>query len=347
MMPTATAVTGEENSMARGRRKRVANRERRKSGKREIAKNKLARRLAHELTDEEYASRSEEFVQKAGEFIQQAEEFAEQDTARRAALESDPVFHDETSKLQKLFQTAYSFNPEPITNFLERFRWPPFFNFQEALTQIAHLPSGVQELLKLYIRYASRFGVYFIHRNGGFDWRIVPTIGWKFYVEQSDGRLKASLPVRPNEVAEHVYAARQLELPAQVQTLVDSKELKYVKVKDVDGSSVLNDLESFAYHQDGVALILHEAEREYLYCLFGENTNKELLDRVGKAVTEFQRNYYGREKRGRPPDLELRKKAEALLKEPGPKKDKAANLMPTSNIASAQSRLSRISKKSE
>jgi hypothetical protein len=138
-----------------------------------------------------------------------------------------------------------------------------------------------------------------------------------------------------------------MHVPGQIQELIESHEAKYVRIDESSGCSVLNDIESFAYHADGVTLLLHDAERPYLYCLFGEKATKELLDRAGKAVSAFQRDHYDRGKGGRPANLVRRKTVRELLNRPGSMKEKAAQVDTTDNISSSQSFVSRERKRTK
>jgi hypothetical protein len=207
---------------------------------------------------------------------------------------------------------------------------------------IETFPPGIQELFNGYIKYASRFGVYFVRRKQQFEWRVLPQPGWKFQARQVGGRLAAMGPVPSGEAAVDHMESPDLRVSKEIQSLVDSHEVKFLRIDDASGSSVLNDLESFSYHADGVTLILHNAERPYLFCLYGENVSKESLDRIGKAITAFQRENYGRGKPGRPADLPRRRKVRELLDQPGRMKEKASEVMTTDKIATSQSYVSRV-----
>jgi hypothetical protein len=150
-----------------------------------------------------------------------------------------------------------------------------------------------------------------------------------------------------DEDAAEYFESKELAVPPQIQTLIESGEAKLVRIDDSSGCSVLNDIESFAYHPEGITLVLHNAERPYLLCLYGEKVSKQLLDHAGKAISAFQREHYERGKGGRPVNLERRKKARELLKQPGSMKDKAAQVDTTENISSSQSYISNLKKKTK
>jgi hypothetical protein len=276
-----------------------------------------------------------------------AREFEERATARRKALESDPIFDNETDQLRKEVQAAHSFNPQAIESFFQRFSLPLFFHLQQARAFIETLPPGIQDVLEKYIRYSSRFGVYFVCRKQQFELRYLPTNGWKFHVKQVDGRLEPLHAVHQEDDAAGYFESQELNVQPQIQSLIDSHEVKYVRIDDSSGCSVLNDVESFADHPEGITLVLHNAERPYLFCLYGEKVSKELLDRAGKAISAFQREHYERGKGGRPANLDRRKQTRELLKQPGRMKDKAALVETTENISSSQSYVSRVRNKAK
>jgi hypothetical protein len=315
--------------MARsGRKKRDKRKQRRVMSKQERARQSLVRHLGGE--------------QKAAEFLEKEGSRRSALEVRRKALESDPIFDGETDKLQKDLRAAYSYNPEVIDAFFQRFWSPAFFNFQEARALIKTLPPAIQEVLNSYIKHASRFGVYFVRRNQQFEWRVLPPPGWKFQAHQVGGRLAAVGPASSGEAAVDHMESPDLPVPKEIQGFIDSHEVKFLRIDDETGSSVLNDVESFGYHADGVTLIHHNAERPYLFCLYGENVSKESLDRVGKAITAFQRENYGRGKAGRRADVARRRTTRELLAQPGRMKEKAGEVMTTDKIQSSQSYVSRV-----
>jgi hypothetical protein len=274
----------------------------------------------------------------------QAAEFVKRGSARQKALEADPIFDHETERLRTEIQTAHSYNPQAIESFFERFPLPLFFHLEQARAFMKTLAPGIQVVLEKYIRYSSRFGVYFVCRKQQFEVRYLPTNGWKFHVKQVDGHLEPLHPAPQDDDVAEYFESQELKVPPQIQRLIDSHQAKYVRIDDSSGCSVLNDLESFAYHPEGITLVLHGAERPYLLCLYGEKVSKELLDRAGTAVSAFQREHYERGKGGRPANLARRKKVRELLKQPGSIKDKAAQVETTENISSSQSFVSRVRK---
>jgi hypothetical protein len=162
-----------------------------------------------------------------------------------------------------------------------------------------------------------------------------------------NGRLEPVGLVSSDDATVDHFESPELAISQKIQDLINSREVKFVWIDDASGSSVLNDIESLSYHDSGVTSIFHNAERPYLFCLYGEKVSKEQLGRMETAVTAFQQEYYGRGRAGRRPDMRRRKDTLKMLDQPGRVKEKAANVMTTPNIASSQSYVSRVRKESK
>jgi len=276
--------------------------------------------------------------------LERLREFERSERKRRAQLENDAVFVRETEELQEGFEAAYLSKPSTVDSFLNQFRLPSPFHTPKLRPFMDGTPSRMAALLRRYVEYASRFGVYFVRRKDSFEWRLMPELGWKFRVNQSNGRLEASAHVPEDGLITDYFEAPTLQIPAAFQTLIDEKKAKFVQIDDVSGASVLNDIENFGYHSDGITFVVHNGTHPYLFCLVGEKATKALWDKAGKSITEFQRQF-GRGKGGRPrANVGLQKAIREALKQPGRKKEKAVRLMSTIATASGQSYISRVGK---
>jgi len=276
--------------------------------------------------------------------IERLREFLGGEQKRRAQLENDAVFVREMEVLQEGFEAAYLSKRRTVDSFLNEFRLPSPFHRARVEKFLASVPSKMSALLKRYVRYASQFGVYFVRKRNSFEWRLMPELGWKFRVNQSNGRLEASAHVPEDSPASDYFEAPTLEIPQAFQTLIDERKAKFVQIDDVSGASVLNDIENFGYHSDGITFIVHNGTHPHLFCLVGEKATKALWDKAGKSITEFQRQF-GRGKGGRPrANVGLQKAIREALKQPGRKKEKAVRLMSDIATASGQSYISRVGK---
>jgi len=183
--------------------------------------------------------------------IKQLREFLGSKQKRRAQLENDGVFVRETEELQEGFEAAYLSKQQTVDSFLSQFSLPSPFHKVELRRFLDALPSKMSALFQRYVRYASRFNVHFVRKRDSFEWRLMPEFGWKFRVNQSNGRLQASAHVPEGSPASDYFEAPTLQIPAAFQALIDARAAKFVQIDDVSGASVLDDIENFGYHSDG------------------------------------------------------------------------------------------------
>jgi hypothetical protein len=277
--------------------------------------------------------------------LERLREFERNERKRRTQLENDGVFVRETEELQEGFEAAYLSKRTTVDSFLSQFRLPSPFHKTRVQRFVDAIPPQMAALLKRYVRYASRFDVCFVRRNNAFEWRLMPDSGWKFRVNQRNSRLEAIGHVPEDSPLTDYFEAPTLQIPAAFQVLIDEKAAKFLQIDDVEGASVLDDIENFAYNSDGITFIVHNGEHPYLYCLVGEKATKALWDKAGKSITAFQRQF-GRGKGGRPTtNVGLRKTIREALKQPGRKKEKAVRLMSDIATAGGQSYVSRVGKR--
>lgn len=100
---------------------------------------------------------------------------------------------------------------------------------------------------------------------------------------------------------------------------------------------MLTEIESFAYHAEGLTFVLHHAEQPYIICLIGEKADSKIWRAAGSAVRGLQRGYYGRVNAGRPADIRQILKISAALRDPGLSKAKAIEVGKTENPWTSQS----------
>ena len=81
----------------------------------------------------------------------------------------------------------------------------------------------------------------------------------------------------------------------KLEKLIEVGKAKFVQIDDKDGSSVLTELEAFAYDADSLTFICHRAEQPYIICLVGEKVSSQLWREAAPAIHSLQRKYFGRE----------------------------------------------------
>jgi hypothetical protein len=277
--------------------------------------------------------------------------------ARRAILDRDKVFLDETQRIEGELNRLLNDFPGVFAKFFREFGELSVRLQNPDLEQfLTQSPARAREILQSYIAYTRRFRVWFLRRNGKF--KIYPAGPWqtKFRAQLVDGFFSELNPEAPGvEVVESArYADYDLPVPtAELQQLLSSGKAKLLQLDDKRGKSAIHEIEDIAYDPDSITFILHKSDRPYLFCLVGENVGVDSLWRkAGKAVNSLQIQLYNRRKVGRPRELNKWKKAAQLRERPDskPLKEKAFELLDDpenkpANLGSAQSFLSKAGKR--
>lgn len=241
--------------------------------------------------------------------------------ARLDALNKDKEYILQTAERQRELKDAYAQNPDAVKRFFKRFSLTSPFaepRIREHLATV--VDPNIRRALENYVRYANRFRVYFRLKTNPLDFKARPWMlyGNKFHVKIVGGHLEG---VRKSPFDEDSFAASfgsdSMDVPRAILELIDAGKATFVRIDDhgdiygrgeTRGYSLLKDLESFAYRDDGVAIIHHDAEQPYFVCIFGEKMKKDVLADLGKSLTEFQQKHFFRSRGGRPPKLDRLKK---------------------------------------
>jgi hypothetical protein len=107
-----------------------------------------------------------------------------------------------------------------------------------------------------------------------------------------------------------------LPVVPELQNAIDEGAARFVQIEDDSFSTVLSELEEFAYSPDAITFIVHQGEHPHLFCLMGEAVTQPQLRAALPAVSAILRKYYNRGKAGRPRDRVREKKAQNLLRKP-------------------------------
>jgi len=195
------------------------------------------------------------------------------------------------------------------------------------LTQVTS--ERVRRTLEDYVRYANRFRVQLRLKTNPVDFKTVPwrSYGDKFHVKVVGDHLEpARRDVLPGDPFVEYFRSDDLEILAAAQDLVDRGDATFVQIEDGSSYSLLKDIESFAYKDDGVTVFVHNAEQPYLGAVFGEQMTKKQLADIGRTLTEFQKTYFSRTAGGRPPNMARLKQMLELEQKPMSNKAKATEL---------------------
>jgi Raf kinase inhibitor-like YbhB/YbcL family protein len=300
--------------------------------------------------------------------------------ARLRDLENDKEYVDQKDRLEKSFVRAYGSDHHTVETFFKHYS---FFSAL-TLTRVDEFIRGVDDktvrrTLEDCVRFCSRFRVQLrpefvqedlkektISRLVCIPW---PSWGQKFHVRYVPAKFHLKyvratdeeeyigehlepaahdlLPADPDDAYVEMFKDEALKVSDTMQDLIDEGKITYVLIEDAAPYSILKDLERFAYLHEGVAVLEHNAEQRYFWCIFGEDTKKELLPKIGKVLSEFQRKYFYRAYGGRRPKMDQRKRELAVDRKPISNKAKAAELAEddSKKMKAKEVHLSRLHKK--
>jgi len=237
------------------------------------------------------------------------------------SLASDDKFRDETARIRKALETAYEHNPEVVEEFFKTFWYPSPANFFRARQFLEAVRGArLRETCCDYLAYASRFGVYMTYwkKHRKFRLRILVPNGPKFHVRIVGNHLVSKSGTPEGQPFVDYFANDRLKVPPVMEKQLQDGAAKVVQIEDNSFSTVLSELEEFAYFPDAITFIRHKAERTYLFCLVGERVTQPDFREAGTVVSAMLREDYGRGP-GRPRDRLREKKALNLHKKSGPK----------------------------
>jgi Raf kinase inhibitor-like YbhB/YbcL family protein len=255
----------------------------------------------------------------------------QRDHARVRALDNDKEFVMQSDEIKRRLKEAYNTRPQDVKRFFSGFSLPSAFGAREIREFMNTIgDDAVRRTLEDYLTFANRFRVQFRLRTSPLEFRTLlqPSYGNKFHVKIVDGHLEPGMPAPTvdNDSFVELFGADKLKILEEAQALVDKGQATFTQIDDGPEYSMLKDLESFAYKDDGIAFFIHNAEQRYLGCIFGEKSSKQLLHDMGKTLTEFQKKHFSRPPGGRPPDMAELKKMLAIDKKPISNVEKAAEL---------------------
>jgi hypothetical protein len=252
-------------------------------------------------------------------------------------------FIQETSRLKYRLEKAFGTDPKSVRGFFRSYSLPTGSRIGKINKYIEDIANGdVRDVLQLYVRYVARFGVtmYLRKKRPHFRTKGQLPFGSRFHVSLSKGHLRPIGPFSGGPFVDY-FEDETVQMPDAVSNFLKTASAKFVRIDDEDGSSVLTELEAFAYNWEGLTFILHKAEQPYIICLIGENADSKMWKSATRAVHALRRECYG-EKAGKPADIRQLIKVSAQLRRAGSSKEKAINVGKTKNELSSQSSFTRM-----
>jgi hypothetical protein len=251
-----------------------------------------------------------------------------------------------TIRLKSRLGKAYEKDPKSVKAFFRTYSFPTGSRVLEIGRRIEKIGSkSIQDALEQYVKYVARFGVmmYIRKKKPHFRTVAIPPYGSQFHVELSQGQLR---PVRKDSGGSYInhFEDEKVQMPEVLHDFVQAGTTKFVRIDDKDGSSVLTQLEAFAYHREGLTFMIHDAEQPYIICLVGEDADSDMWKKAAKVSHALRREYYG-EKAGRPGDARHALRVAAQLRKPGASKSKSMSVGTYKNEESSRSAFSRMKSK--
>jgi hypothetical protein len=282
-----------------------------------------------------------------------------------ALLESDKVYRAETEKIDARLLELQKTNPELFRSLFRDGGYLAAFRPDMLAGWMSEAKNeDERQIVRAFWFYTVRFQVW---RSPESKNRIVtgkPGEGFRSYVNAPyRTRFRARLVngecqmMKPEPGVEMVFVDlyeddNPLPDPAVEEWLAGGRAM-VVRLGDLKGRSVLNEIESFAYDPNAVTLIVHDSVMPYLFLLVGEMATVEEVRAAATVLTALRKRFYGRSRRGRPTNVaKLAQRIEKLKQKDGKsQKAKAFEMLdpadyrkPTDVLKSAEVKLSQTKK---
>ena len=238
-------------------------------------------------------------------------------------LKNDKVFVYQSGQLRKEMLDLKTSNPDIFHKVIVRGRISPLAlavnsrRMKELFRGIHN--ARIKELLNSYVAFVSRFGVKMTLSKGKL--KIMPSTPpeSRFHVKLEDGRLFRAEGAERKDIGwlvyDNLYDAPDLKqatdspesvFPPALEQLLQQSKAIVLRIDEEFESSILSDVEGFAYDGDKLTFIVHNSNRgAHLLCLIGEKVKTDdVWRKAATIVNGFQKKLYKREKAGRPPDMQ-------------------------------------------
>jgi hypothetical protein len=238
------------------------------------------------------------------------------DWANVRSLAEERRFTDETDEIKKALKGAHAHNPEPVETFFRKFKFADPKHLKDARFFITKLKgSQLKETLNRYLDYAHRFGVFMVRSREHDKFRVFTVLpgGEKFHVRIVENKFKPVSVPKLVPLAEE-FEATELPVPKALQEEIDDGNARFVQIEDNEYSSLLSELEEFAYNPGRVTFILHKGTQPFLFWLFGERIDQTAARKLLTALNALQDELDLGPRVGRPPDRAREKKRKAASK---------------------------------
>jgi len=262
--------------------------------------------------------------------------------AKKKSLAADKDYAICCERLVLAFQQISQVDPKFVERLFQGFAFPTAFKRQaiERFRQDTK-DENTRTTFDEYCEFVARFQVIFrrVRKRPFFVPSLLPPLGHRFRAKVADGHLVPFHLVAKGENDPYFdqFETADVAVPSAAHPFVQNGTAKFVLVEDNGNSSILNELEGFAYDPNCLTFVVHRAEQPYLICIVGEKVGLDSTWRdAAKVIRQFRKQEFGRETAGRPPNTQLRKKALKAIATRGALKAKAARLSPTVSALSLE-----------
>ncbi len=261
---------------------------------------------------------------------------------RMRQLGSDPSFKYELESIRAQLVDLQKQMPDVVRKFFGK-HTSSGFDSESTQKLIAGIQPPAQQVLQRYASFSARFRVGLRFKNGTFAVTARPITDHVATAVISGSRLVPPQELGNDLIHDNLFGEGN-ELPVNFPALPG---VRIVTLKEPRRNSLFNVIENHFYDPFSLTFVVHEGYQPFLYCLIGENISvNKVWKRAAKAVTYYQKFLYSRSRRGRPTNIDKFDRAVKELREPGPIKSKAADLMPEpSKFDSTRVYLSKVRKR--
>jgi hypothetical protein len=221
-------------------------------------------------------------------------------------LNQDSEFVLRTARVKQSLTELRKATPALFMKFFRRLSPLILLNRSHVRELLREVGNGAaRKIFRDYVHYASRFKVRMITTARSFRLHPFDPPEFKYRAKIVDGHLRPVGKEHPPEsIYEYLFVDDGMTVVPELEEFIVPGNVKFFRVDDSKGGSLLNEIEYLAYQPSGLTFIVHHAQQPRIYLLIGENLSTDtFLRSAGKVVTALQKKLFNRKKAGRPTNI--------------------------------------------
>jgi hypothetical protein len=262
-------------------------------------------------------------------------------------LPESATFTYESERIAFLLDLLKCEYPREVDKFWKRYPDPLLARPSDVRNYISRINEvRIKDTLFAYLRFAERYRVRMVDKLQRFVTVKSATTSQHVNLYWRASRLR---PSSPRTLKNAYLALTQAEIDkVRKEAMAVTGEEQLLVVNEFDGSSALSEIESRLYDPSRWSVVLHNGIHPYVLLLVGEDVTAKALRTATKRILRIRKVCYGKQKRGRPADIEKIRNTIRRLERGGRLKERAAELaiqagkMTNTGVATEQVRISRI-----